>query len=156
MPAALRNLDDRVLGDRGRSREDEQPDVYPDEDRAPARAHDERREPARLRDEGPPTSTGNGFREFLGVFTRVSRAVFLLLALVVFLGIVFTVAPTNADNPIVSTVLDVSGAAAGPFSDVFTVSDDAQRELVVNYGFAVAVYLLAATLVTKLPGTTTT
>jgi hypothetical protein len=143
MPAALRNLDDRVLGDRGKPREDEHPDVYPDE----------RREPARVRDERPPASTGDGFREFLGVFTRVSRAVFLLLALVVFLGIVFTVAPTNADNPIVSTVLDVAGAAAGPFSDVFTVSGDAQRELVVNYGFAVAVYLLAAMLVTKLPGT---
>jgi hypothetical protein len=143
MPAALRSLDDRLLGHRGTPHEDEHPDVYPDE----------RREPARTRGDQPPTSTGDGLREFLGVFTRVARAVFLLLALVVFLGIVFTVAPTNADNPIVSTVLDVAGAAAGPFSDVFAVSDDAQRELVVNYGFAVAVYLLAAMLVTKLPGT---
>lgn len=147
MPAALRNLDDRVLGDRGKSHEDEHAEVYPDE----------RREPARERDRHgtPPGSTGEAFRELLGVVVRVSRAVFLLLALVVFLGIVFTVAPTNADSPIVSTVLDVAGAAAGPFSDVFAVSDDAQRELVVNYGFAVAVYLLAAMLVTKLPGTTT-
>jgi hypothetical protein len=145
MPAALRNLDDRVLGDRGKSHEDEHADVYPDE----------RREPARGRDEGPPASTGDGFREFLGVVVKVSRLVFLLLALVVFLGIVFTIAPTNGDNPIVSTVFDVAAAAAGPFSDVFTVADDEQRELVVNYGFAVAVYLLASVLVTKLPGTTT-
>ena len=52
----------------------------------------------------------------------------------------------------VQLVTDVADGAAGPFRDVFTVDDDAERELVVNYAFAAAVYVLAAFLVRKLPG----
>lgn len=143
MPTALKSLDDRVLGKRGAEHDDDRHEPYPDEQRSGEREVVERR---------PRTSgTGDGLRELLGVFYRVSQLVFFALAAVLVLGIVFVLAPTNADNSIVQFVADVSEGAAGPFRDVFTVQDD-ERELVVNYGFAAAVYLVLGLLVTKLPG----
>lgn len=145
MPTALRNLDDRVLGNRGKKSEDA---PYPDE---PGTSEIERDKPVRGRESsGPPPNTSDGFREFLAVVARVSRLVFLALALIVGLGILFTVAPTNEDNVLVRFVLDVANAVAGPFRDIFTVDDNAERELVVNYGFAAGVYLLLSVLVPKL------
>lgn len=124
-PTALRRIDDRLLGDRFRRR--------------PATAD-------------RPPRTGKGLRETLAVVARVCRLVFLLLALTVALGIVFTLAPTNPDNVVVRNVLEIARDAAGPFRDVFTVADDAERETVVNYAFAAGVYLLASLLVPKLLG----
>ena len=126
LPSALRRIDDRVLGDRLRRRS-------VDDDAPPRRPR-----------------TGNGARETLGVVAKVSRLVLLLLALAVVLGIVFTLAPTNADNVIVDNVLDLADGAAGPFRDVFTVADDGERELVVNDAFAALVYVLGATLAGRL------
>ncbi len=144
MPTALKSLDDKVLGRSHRSDADE---PYPDEPRAGETRTIERHDHGR-----PRPGTGEGLREFLAVLYRASKVVFLALAAVLLLGTVFVLAPTNADNSIVSFVADLADGAAGPFRDVFTVSDDAERELVVNYGFAAAVYLVLGLLVTKLPG----
>jgi len=70
----------------------------------------------------------------------------------VLLGIVFTLTPTIGDNAIVRNVLDLADGAAGPSRDVLTVDDDAERELVVNYGFAAVVYFALSVVVGKLPG----
>jgi hypothetical protein len=148
MPTALKALDDKVLGRSGSHDTDE---PYPDEPRSGDPRAGQREVVENRRS---PSSTGDGLREFLGVFYRVSRVVFLALAAVLVLGIVFVIAPTNPDNSIVELVADVSDGAAGPFRDVFTVSDSAERELVVNYGFAAAVYFVLGLLVTKLPGGT--
>ena len=136
LPTALRRMDDRVIGDRFRRRE--VVEVEPGQTRAAARP--------RL------PNTGAGAHEALTIVYRVSRAVFLLLAVVVGLGVVFTLAPTNADNVIVGNVLSLASDAAGPFRDVFTVPDNAERELVVNYAFAAVVYLVVSAVVGKLPG----
>lgn len=164
MPTALRDLDDRVLGRRrGGHPDDEQPDGrHPDgPGTADAGARSDQREtrvverPAREpRGSGGPDrpGTGDGLRKSLSVFYRVARLVFLVLAAVVALGVLFVLAPTNPDNSVVQLVTDVADAAAGPFRDVFTVADDAERELVVNYAFAAVVYLVAALLVRTLPG----
>lgn len=137
MPAALRKTDDRVRDDRS------------DADRV-----DDRR-PVEDRDDVAPTprrprSASAGLRGVLSVVYRVTRLVFLVLALIMLIGIGFTLAPTNADNDVVSGVLDLAERAAGPFKDVFT-QQDPERQTVVNYGFAAVVYLIAATLVRKLP-----
>lgn len=157
MPGALRRIDDKVLGDRlkrgepgsGPARADaptEQID-RPGSDRDRSRvARPSERPPAEMPD------TGDGLRETLTVVYRVSQLVLLLLAVTVVLGIVFTLAPTNADNVIVRNVLSIAEGAAGPFKDVFTVSDSADRELTVNYAFAAAVYLLGSYVVGRLPG----
>lgn len=83
------------------------------------------------------------------MLARVSRLVLLLLAAVVALAVVFTLAPTNAENVLVRNVLDLAEQVAGPFRDVFT-ADDPDRELVLNYGLATLVYLVAATVVGRL------
>lgn len=135
MPAGLKGLDDRVLGRRRRGVDE--PEVDGEVERS------RERRPVRPR-------TGKGAREALGVVLRVSRLVFFALTLVLLVGIVFVLTPTNADNSVVRLVADVSDAVAGPFRDVFTVSDDRERELVVNYGFAAALYLVAALVLGKL------
>lgn len=145
LPSTLRRMDDRVLGDRLTRRQ-----------RPDAGVHDEplHESTTALERPGgpPPPSTGRGAREAVAVVSRVSRVVLLLLAATVVLGIVFVLAPTNADNVIVRNVQDLAGDAAGPFRDVFTVDDDAEREVVVNYAFAAAVYVGAAALVRRLAG----
>ena len=143
-PQTLRRMDDRVLGDRFRRRTPTEPGTT-----GAGTVVLER--PERGADPRPP-STGQGLREFLTIFLRVARLVLLLLALAVLLGIVFTVAPTNGDNVIVRNVLDLADGAAGPFRDVFTVDDDAERELVVNYAFAALVYFALSVVVGKRPG----
>ena len=147
MPSALKSLDDKVLGRSGAHDSDE---PYPAEPRSgePRAGH---REVVERTHHGAGGGTGENLREFLGVFYRVSQLVFFALAAVLVLGIVFVLSPTNADNSIVQFVADLSDGAAGPFRDVFTV-DDAERELVVNFGFAAAVYLVLGSLVRKLPG----
>ncbi len=158
-PAAPRKLDDRVLGDHFRSGDgghqdrdghrdhprtgtrSEDAEVYPDEPRTRVATRERRLAP----------SGGDGLRKALAVTYRISSLVFVALALAVGLGILFTVVSTNPDNVIVSTVLSVAEAVAGPFRDVFTAGD-AQRRLVTNYAFAAGVYVLAAVLVTRLPG----
>jgi len=136
-------MDDHVPGDRFRRRKTETETARGDTVvvERPERGTDPR-----------PPSTGQGLREFLAIFYRVARLVFLLLAVAVLLGIVFTLTPTIGDNAIVRNVLDLADGAAGPFRDVLTVDDDAERELVVNYGFAAVVYLALSVLVGKLPG----
>jgi hypothetical protein len=147
MPTALKSLDDKVLGRRG-SRDSDEP--HPDESRSDEPRADERE--VVKRSERPSSGTGDGLREFLGIFYRVAQLVFFALAAVLVVGIVFVIAPTNPDNSIVEFVADLSEGAAGPFRDVFTVSDNAEREVVVNYGFAAVVYLVLGLLVSKLPG----
>jgi hypothetical protein len=142
MPAFLRSLDDRVLGskrrpaDRGESRDH---DDHDDAGAREGRSGSER--PARKHD-GLPT--------FLSTVYRISRLVFLLLALVLVLAVVLVLAPANDMNSIVSNVLSLAERVAGPFKDVFTVMDP-DRMKVVNYGVAAGVYFLLSALVGKLP-----
>lgn len=156
MPGALRRIDDKVLGDRLKKGE---PDVSPADDGRTEqlkRPTAERGQPRIARPAERPAAerpdTGQGLRETLTIVYRISQLVLLLLAVIVVLGIVFTLAPTNEDNVIVRNALSIAEGAAGPFKDVFTVMDKPDRELTVNYGFAAAVYLLLSFVVGKLPG----
>lgn len=153
-PNVLRKLDNRVLGDRFRKK-DVMEARATDDDADVERTDGERTEEAREgtpRGSGPRFGTGDGFRQFLTIFYRIAALVFLLLAVICILGIVFTLAPTNEDNSLVSNVLDIAKSAAGPFKDVFTVMDNPDREVTVNYGFAAAIYLVIAFVIGKLPG----
>ena len=132
LPAFLRSLDNRLLGNRLRGQPAGGGRTADDEAGAPpARKHD-----------GLPT--------FLSVVYRISRLVFLLLALALVLAIVLILAPANDANSIVRNVFDLAEQVAGPFKDVFTVMDP-DRMKVVNYGVAAVVYFLASVLVGKLP-----
>ena len=94
---------------------------------------------------------GDVVREVLGVVWTVSRYVFLALAALVVIGIVLKLAPTNEDNGLVSAGLSAAEWAAGPFRDVFT-PDGENLKVLFNYGLAAVVYLVAASVVSRLPG----
>lgn len=98
----------------------------------------------------PGNEPDRGPAQVLAVTIGISRAVLFVLAVAVALGIVFTLAPTNADNVIVRNAFALARGAAGPFRDVFTVGDNPDRELIVNYAFAAAVYALLAVVVGKI------
>ena len=85
----------------------------------------------------------------LATVYRVPRLVFLLLALIMVLAIILSLAPSNPDNVIVRNALELAEAAAGPFKDGFTQRYP-EPQTIVNYAMA-AVYVLAATLVRTLP-----
>jgi hypothetical protein len=123
----LRGLDDRVLGDRLRGGQGMADETVPRKRRGPA-----------------------AVAGVLRVTYRISQLVLLALAVVVILGIVFTKAPTNAKNTIVSNVLDLARDAAGPFKDVFSPKDK-ENALVINYLLAGGVYLVLAYIVGRLP-----
>ena len=113
------------------------------------------RVPTKLRDLddsvlGHTSRARNVVPDVLRVVGRVSKAVLVLLAAIVVLGVVFTKAPTNEHNVIVRNVLDLARTAAGPFKDVFAPKNH-QDALVVNYLFAGGVYLALAYTVGKLP-----
>lgn len=155
LPASLQKLDDRVLGNRLKPRA---PDATADDPRGgdvrtvevtgnrPARQPRDKPEPR----DRKPRDGGAAVGRVLAVVYTVSRLVFLLLALVMVLGIILTLAPSNPDNVIVRNGLELAESAAGPFKDVFTLQDP-ERQTIVNYAVAAAVYVLAATLVRKLP-----
>ena len=137
LPAFLRKLDDRMLGDRLRGRRGGQDTGEgtrtgeADTGSTPARKHD-----------GLPT--------FLSIFYRISRLVLLLLATVLVIAIVLILAPANDQNSIVKGVFEIAEQVAGPFKDVFTVMDP-DRMKITNYAVASGVYFLASVIVSKLP-----
>ncbi len=159
LTAPLRRLDDRVLGDKLRKKPPtEQVDPPVERVDPPVERVDppvERRSHERAGTDEAIRHSRNGVRKALGIIYLVSRVVLLLLALVLLIAIAFILLPTNQDNTVVSTVLDLAAVIAGPVSDVFKVADDAERELVVNYGFAAVLYVIAGLLVTLLPGSDT-
>ena len=149
VPTALRDLDDKLLGDRGRKGRRHRRAVPGQEpgpgDDAPTRVQ---RAPDARR---VPQQTGRGAREALRTVLRVSALVLLLLAAAIGLGALFLIAPTNDSNSLVSGTLDLADRLAGPFRDVFT-NDDAETERVVNYAFAAGVHLVGAAVLSKVGG----
>lgn len=155
LPASLQKLDDRVLGNRlkprapGATADDPQGGAVKTREVGADRPAREPREKAEPRERKPRDGSA-AVAKVLSTVYKVSRLVFLLLALVMVLGIILTLAPSNPDNVIVRNGLELAEAAAGPFKDVFTQKDP-ERQTIVNYAVAAAVYLLAASLVRKLP-----
>ncbi|MDQ3502111.1 MAG: hypothetical protein M3486_00545 [Actinomycetota bacterium] len=156
LSAPLRKLDDRFLGDRlrrkPRAQDGEQPgDVPPGDPGTVDERPVERRSRERV-DSPSSRGSGNGVRKTIGIIYQVSRLVLALLALAMLLGIVLILTPSNPDNVIVRNGLDLAEFAAGPFRDLFTADGDPKRALAINYSVAGVLYLLAAALVTRLPG----
>lgn len=138
LPAFLRRMDDRVLGDRLRGQ------------RGGSDSHRGGSDSEARTDGAPPARPHNGLPTFLSVVYRISRLVFLLLALTLVIAIVLILTPANDANVIVRNAFDLAEQVAGPFADVFTVADP-ERMKIVNYGVAAAVYFVASVIVTRLP-----
>lgn len=81
---------------------------------------------------------------------RILSSVLLIMAVVVVLGIVLTLAPTNSHNIIVRNGLTAARTVAGPFQNVFAITSK-RTQLVSNYGLAAVVYIAAALIIRRLP-----
>lgn len=131
---------------------------------------DEQREPDDVGTSGPtvaiapPRIRGTGLRSaaesragsaasaFARVRTVLATVVFtvaLLAALALALGAILTALGANEDNAVVSGLLGLAGRLDGPFADVFTF-DSAVKQVLVNWGIAAGVYLVAGRAVERL------
>jgi hypothetical protein len=82
----------------------------------------------------------------------VATAVFtvaVVAALVMTLGAILAALGANQANEIVAGVLELAGRLDGPFADVFTFADK-QKQTLVNWGIAAAVYLVAGRVVERI------
>jgi hypothetical protein len=93
-------------------------------------------------------SVGSALDGVLRVVLRVARLVFLVLALVLVVGVLFTLLPTNKSNTVVSNGLDLAKQVAGPFKDVFSPKSP-KKAITANYGLAAVVYVVLAQICAK-------
>lgn len=113
-------------------------------------------------------------RDVLGTAGQVAQLVFLVLALIVILGILFVVSDANLGNNIVKHLVRYAGNVVGPFRDVFTeggkkvisshgrpcgrgvdcggVAGLSKKGVFANWGLAAVVYLLAGALIRRVLG----
>lgn len=98
----------------------------------------------------PARDSRSSVADVLAIVYRVAQAVFLALALLVVLRIVFQFTPTNDSNSVVGHVNDYAQSAIGPLKDVFNPKN-MDRKVLYNYGLAAVVYLILAFVVVKLP-----
>jgi hypothetical protein len=80
---------------------------------------------------------------------RILMAIARLVAAALVIGIVLVVLEANRSNEIVDAALDVARFLAGPFRDVFDLSDR-KVEVAVNYGLAAVVYVAVASVIARL------
>lgn len=100
---------------------------------------------------GSKTSTvGSGLNRVRESMASLVWLAAVLVAGVLALGALFTALDqTNPDNDIVSWVLARGRELAGPFGDLFRL-DTAKTTLLVNWGIAALVYLIAGKIVERL------
>lgn len=107
-------------------------------------------------DQRPARHGGGAWRMARAVTARlrdlVATAVLtvaVLTALVLALGALLTALGANEQNEIVAGILSLGGRFVGPFADVFTF-DNEVRQVLVNWGIAATVYLVAGRVLERL------
>jgi len=85
----------------------------------------------------------------LGLLAKALELVVAVVAVIIAAGVLLVVLEANPANAIVEAILDAARWLAGPFADFFTL-DDRKLEVAVNWGLALAVYVVAGRLVANL------
>jgi hypothetical protein len=85
----------------------------------------------------------------LGVLARVIDIAVAVVAVIIAVGVLLVVLEANRSNDIVDLIHDTAAWLVGPFKDFFTL-DDPKLEVAVNWGLALAVYVIVGRLVTGL------
>ncbi len=80
---------------------------------------------------------------------RLIRLVTAVVALIIVLGILFIVLKANPSNDIVSAIHDAARWLVGPFDGIFDVKDH-KLEIAINWGIAIAVYVVVGNLLAGL------
>ncbi|WP_327636447.1 hypothetical protein OHB24_41480 [Kribbella sp. NBC_00482] len=96
------------------------------------------------------TSVGSGVRKLRNLIASLIWLVAVLAAAVLALGALFTALDqTNQSNEIVRWILERGHDLVGPFKDLFRL-ETAKNTLLVNWGIAALVYLIAGKIVEKI------
>lgn len=103
--------------------------------------------PGRHRPGGEPLR--NGLARVTGTLATLAAVAAAVIAVVLALQIAFVVFSANAANPIVRTVNDWAQSFAWEFRDMFTPKDQ-RVAVLVDYGIAAIVYLIAGRVVAGL------
>jgi hypothetical protein len=85
----------------------------------------------------------------LGFLARVIDIAVAVVAVLIAVGVLLVVLEANRSNDIVELIHDTAAWLVGPFKDFFTI-DDRKLEVAVNWGLALAVYVVVGRLVTGL------
>ena len=85
----------------------------------------------------------------LGVLARVIDIAVAVVAVIIAVDVLLVVLEANRSNDIVELIHDAASWLVGPFKDFFTL-DDPKLEVAVNWGLALAVYVVAGRLVAGL------
>lgn len=95
------------------------------------------------------STVGSGVKQARNVIASVIWLIAVLAAAVLALGALFTALDqTNQSNEIVRFVLDRGHEVVGPFKDLFRL-ETAKNTLLVNWGIAALVYLIAGKLIER-------
>ncbi|MFG1910358.1 hypothetical protein [Kribbella sp. NPDC048928] len=96
------------------------------------------------------TSVGSGVRKLRNLIASLIWLIAVLAAAVLALGALFTALDqTNQSNEIVRWILERGHDLVGPFKDLFRL-ETAKNTLLVNWGIAALVYLIAGKIVEKI------
>ncbi|GAA1570637.1 MULTISPECIES: hypothetical protein [Kribbella] len=96
------------------------------------------------------TSVGSGVRKLRNLIASLIWLIAVLAAAVLALGALFTALDqTNQSNEIVRWILERGHDLVGPFKDLFRLQT-AKNTLLVNWGIAALVYLIAGKIVEKI------
>jgi hypothetical protein len=77
----------------------------------------------------------------LGVLARVIELAVAVVAVIIAVGVLLVVLEANRANDIVSVILDAARWLVGPFRDFFTI-EERKLEVAVNWGMALAIYVV--------------
>ena len=95
------------------------------------------------------TSVGSGVRKVRNLIASLIWLIAVLAAAVLALGALFTALDqTNQSNEIVRWVLERGHDLVGPFKDLFRL-ETAKNTLLVNWGIAALVYLIAGKIIER-------
>ncbi|MFL5825065.1 MAG: hypothetical protein ACJ76V_00930 [Thermoleophilaceae bacterium] len=92
---------------------------------------------------------GRGGRRMLNTLANLVRLTAGLVALVIVIGIAFVLLKANRDNSIVNAVNDAASWLTQPFHNMFNPKNH-RTEIVVNWGLAALVYVIAGNLIARL------
>ena len=85
----------------------------------------------------------------LGALARLIDIAVAIVAVIIAVGVLLAVLEANRSNDIVDLIHDAASWLVGPFKDFLTL-DDPKLEVAVNWGLALAVYVIVGRLVTGL------
>jgi len=92
---------------------------------------------------------GRGGRRALNTLAGLVTLTAGLVALVIVIGIAFVVLEANKDNAIVNAINDAASWLTQPFHNMFN-PEKHKTEIVVNWGLAALVYVIAGNVVARL------